>query len=30
MLVWYGIPYLWVNHWLGKFYNYIVCPSRNS
>lgn len=18
MLVWYGIPYLWVNHWLGK------------
>lgn len=20
LLVWYGIPYLWVNHWLGKFY----------
>lgn len=20
MLVWYWIPYLWVNHWLGKFY----------
>lgn len=19
LLVWYGIPYLWVNHWLGKF-----------
>jgi omega-6 fatty acid desaturase / acyl-lipid omega-6 desaturase (Delta-12 desaturase) len=18
MLVWYGVPYLWVNHWLGK------------
>jgi omega-6 fatty acid desaturase (delta-12 desaturase) len=20
LLVWYGIPYLWVNHWLGKFF----------
>lgn len=19
LLVWYGVPYLWVNHWLGKF-----------
>jgi omega-6 fatty acid desaturase (delta-12 desaturase) len=19
LLVWYGLPYLWVNHWLGKF-----------
>ena len=19
LLVWYGIPYLWVNHWLGRF-----------
>ena len=19
LLVWYGIPYIWVNHWLGKF-----------
>jgi omega-6 fatty acid desaturase (delta-12 desaturase) len=19
VLVWYGLPYLWVNHWLGKF-----------
>ena len=18
LLVWYGIPYLWVNHWLGR------------
>lgn len=21
VLVWYGIPYLWVNHWLGKLYH---------
>lgn len=20
LLVWYGIPYLWVNHWLSMFY----------
>ena len=20
LLVWYGIPYLWVNHWLGKIF----------
>jgi omega-6 fatty acid desaturase (delta-12 desaturase) len=20
VFVWYGIPYLWVNHWLGKFF----------
>ena len=20
LLLWYGIPYLWVNHWLGAFY----------
>ena len=19
MLVWYGLPYLWVNHWLGMY-----------
>ena len=21
LFVWYGIPYLWVNHWLGTFYS---------
>lgn len=25
LLVWYGIPYLWVNHWLGK-----LLPSQNG
>jgi omega-6 fatty acid desaturase (delta-12 desaturase) len=25
MAVWYFIPYLWVNHWLGKFSHY--CPD---
>lgn len=23
LLVWYGIPYLWVNHWLGKHYHQV-------
>jgi omega-6 fatty acid desaturase (delta-12 desaturase) len=27
LLVWYGIPYLWVNHWLGKFYTYPAIPD---
>lgn len=22
LLVWYGIPYLWVNHWLGKLHSF--------
>lgn len=26
LLVWYGIPYLWVNHWLGKFF----CPLMQN
>lgn len=27
LLVWYGIPYLWVNHWLGK--SPFLCFYRN-
>lgn len=27
VLVWYGIPYLWVNHWLGMRQPFIFPPS---
>lgn len=23
LLVWYGVPYLWVNHWLGRFSRFL-------
>ncbi|KAJ6091646.1 hypothetical protein N7467_003615 [Penicillium canescens] len=29
LLVWYGIPYLWVNHWLGKF-SCLPSPSSST
>lgn len=32
LLVWYGIPYLWVNHWLGKYCNprFANAPNMSS
>lgn len=29
LLVWYGIPYLWVNHWLGKYSNPLFANAPN-
>lgn len=28
LALWYIMPYLWVNHWLGKFFPYVVKPSK--
>jgi omega-6 fatty acid desaturase / acyl-lipid omega-6 desaturase (Delta-12 desaturase) len=25
LFVWYGVPYLWVNHWLGKLALFLFC-----
>jgi omega-6 fatty acid desaturase (delta-12 desaturase) len=30
MLVWYFFPYMWVNHWLGKFFYFISINSTTA
>jgi omega-6 fatty acid desaturase (delta-12 desaturase) len=27
VLVWYGLPYMWVNHWLGRQFNLLTIPD---
>ena len=30
MLVWYWAPYMWINHWLGKFFFHMALPPLSS